>query len=272
MEIPELAQVVILAIAQGIAEFLPISSSGHLVAVEAMMGNSSDSTEMSIVLHFGTLLAILVFYRKRILDLLKEDRRVIPLLVLGTIPAAVIGIYLKKNHEAVLKNPLLTGFMLVITAFILMALSKIKPGDKTYPKLTWGPVLIIGIAQAFALLPGISRSGTTIVMGALVGLKRQSATTFSFLLAIPAIGGASLLEAKDILENGASTPIWLLAIGAIVAFLVGLVALGWLVKWIEQGRLHWFSYWLLPFGFFMIVWQTYEYLKDAGVVTAMLGN
>lgn len=262
-EIPQIAQVIVLAIVQGIAEFLPISSSGHLVAVEALMGSHSDSTEMSIVLHFGTLLAIIVFYRKRIVELLGEDRRVVPLLIVGTIPAAAIGMYLKAYHEGLLKNPLLTGFMLVITGFILMALNRIKPGKKTYPDLTVSPVILIGLAQAFALLPGISRSGTTIVMGALMGLHRQSAATFSFLLAIPAISGASLLEAKDILENGASTPLWLLAVGAVTAFLVGLAALGWLVKWIEQGRLHWFSYWLLPFGFFMIVWQTYEYVKEA---------
>ena len=262
-EISELLQVIILAIVQGIAEFLPISSSGHLVAVEALLGKHTDNTELSIVLHFGTLMAILVFYRQRIFRLLNEDRRVIPLLIIGTIPAAVIGLYLKKYHESLLKNPLLTGFMLVITAFILMSLTKIKPGKKEYTQLEILPVLMIGLAQAFALLPGISRSGTTIVMGALMGLKRQSAATFSFLLAIPAIGGASLLEAKDILEHGASTPIWLLAIGALVAFLVGLVALSWLVKWIEQGKLHWFAYWLLPFGFFMIVWQLYEFVKNA---------
>lgn len=257
-DLSEFLQVVILAVVQGVAEFLPISSSGHLVAVEALLGKHTESTELSVMLHFGTLLAILVFYRSRIVRLLNEDRRVIPLLILGTIPAAVIGLYLKKYHEGLLKDPLLTGFMLVITGYILMGLTKIKPGKKEYTQLAILPVMLIGIAQAFALLPGISRSGTTIVMGSLVGLKRQSAATFSFLLAIPAIGGASVLEAKDILENGASTPIGLLAMGALVAFLVGLVALRWLVKWVEQGKLHWFSYWLLPFGFFVIIWQLYE--------------
>ena len=232
-DLPEFLQVIILAVVQGIAEFLPISSSGHLVAVEALLGKHTESTELSVMLHFGTLLAILVFYRSRIISLLNEDRRVIPLLILGTIPAAVIGLYLKKYHEGLLKDPLLTGFMLVITGYILMALPKIKPGKKEYTQLAILPVMLIGIAQAFALLPGISRSGTTIVMGSLMGLKRQSAATFSFLLAIPAIGGASVLEAKDIMENGASTPIGLLAIGALVAFVVGLAALNWLVKWIE---------------------------------------
>ncbi len=264
LELTEPIKIVILAIVQGIAEFLPISSSGHLVAINAFLGGGNDSTELSVVLHFGTLLAILVFYRQRILDLLSSDRRVIPLLVLGTIPAAVIGLYVKKYHEEVLTNPLLTGFMLVITGFILMALSKIKPGKKEYSGLSWLPVLIIGFAQAFALLPGISRSGSTIVMGAYLGLQRQSAATFSFLLAIPAILGATVLEVKDMVEQGQpETPFWLLGMGLIISFGVGLLALSWLVKWVENGKLHWFSYWLLPFGFFMIVWQTYEYVQRA---------
>ena len=265
-EILELYQVIILAIVQGVAEFLPISSSGHLVAVEALLGNANNNTEMTIVLHFGTLIAIVVFYRRRIVELLTKDRQVIPLLVVGTIPAAVVGLYMKKYHESLLMDPLLTGFCLVLTGFMLMALPKIKPGKKTSSDLTFVSVLMIGIAQAFALFPGISRSGSTIVMGALMGLKRQSAATFSFMMAIPVIAGASMLEAKDILVNGASTPIPLLVLGVFVSFVVGLAGLTWVVKWIEQGKLHYFSYWLLPFGFFMIVWQLYEIVSSAATV------
>jgi undecaprenyl-diphosphatase len=267
-EVSDFWQVIILAVVQGVAEFLPISSSGHLVAVEALLGKRTDNTELSIVLHFGTLLAILVFYRRRIAELLQQDRRVIFLMIIGTIPAAVLGIYLKKYHESLLKDPLLTGFMLVVTGFILTLMSRLRPGRQTYQKMGAGVALMIGLAQACALLPGISRSGSTIVMGAVMGLQRQSAATFSFLLAIPAIGGASLLEARDILQEGASMPLWLLAVGAAVAFAVGLVALGWLVRWVEQGKLHWFAYWLFPFGFFMIVWQLNEIASRASQMAA----
>jgi undecaprenyl-diphosphatase len=258
--IPEILQIVILAIVQGIAEFLPISSSGHLVALSALFGKAAGSVEVSIVLHFGTLLSILVFYRQRIGQLLLQDRHVIPLLIIGTVPAAVIGIWVKQNHEEVLENALLAGLMMPVTAFVLMSLPKIMPGKKNYTELSIAAVLLIGFAQAFALLPGISRSGMTIVAGSLVGMKRQSAATFSFLLAIPAIAGASLFEARHIMEHGSTTPIWLLAIGALIAFAVGLLALRWLVHWVETGKLHLFAYWLLPVGFLIVIWQLYEIL------------
>ena len=203
-EVPQTAQVIILAIVQGIAEFLPISSSGHLVVLNALMGSEGGSLELNVVLHFGTLLAILVFYRDRIIKLLSDDRRVIPLLIIGTIPAGLVGLYLKKYHTDLLENALLAGFMLVVTGFLLMLFAKLPNGTKKYPQLKIPPVILIGLAQAAALLPGISRSGATIVAGTATGLERQSAATFSFLLAIPAIAGAMVLEAKDMLEEGTS--------------------------------------------------------------------
>lgn len=262
--IPEFLQIVILAIVQGIAEFLPISSSGHLVALSAWFGKPEGSAEVNIVLHSGTLLAILVFYRQRIGELVLKDRQVLALLVIGTVPAAVLGIWIKQNHEGILENALLAGLMLPVTAFALMSLPKIMPGKKNYSELGIAAVLFIGFAQAFALLPGISRSGITIVAGSLVGMKRQSAATFSFLLAIPAIAGASLFEVRHIMEHGSSTPIWMLAIGTLISFSVGLLALRWLVRWVETGKLHLFAYWLLPVGFLIVIWQLREILAAAG--------
>ncbi len=258
MAIPETLQIIVLAIVQGIAEFLPISSSGHIVALSALFGQQHESSELNIVLHFGTLLAILVFYRQRIAALVGVDRRVVPLLVLGTLPAAAVGLWLKKNHEGLLESPLLAGWMLPVTALILVALRFIPAGDRDYVRLSWPRVLFIGVAQAVALLPGISRSGTTIVAGCLMGLKRQEAVTFSFLLAIPAISGASLLEAKKIMEQGAETPLWLLGMGALIAFAVGLVALRWLVDWVEAGKLHYFAWWLVPLGATVVIWQLWS--------------
>ncbi len=264
--IPDFLQIVFFAIVQGIAEFLPISSSGHLVALSALFGKQDSGTELSIVLHFGTLLSILVFYRQRIIQLLSTDRQVIALLIIGTVPAAIIGLWVKQNHEEVLENALLAGLMLPVTAFLLMSLPTISSGKKDYTELGIAAVLFIGFAQAFALLPGISRSGATIVAGCLVGMKRQSAATFSFLLAIPAIAGASFLEARDILEKGPATPVWMLAVGALISFAVGLVALRWLVSWVETGKLHYFAYWLLPVGFLIVIWQLYEILaKNAAM-------
>lgn len=262
-QLPEIVQILILAVVQGIGEFLPISSSGHLVVAAAAFGRQQSGAELSIVLHFGTLLAILVFYRERILALLRHDRRVIPLLIVGTIPAAGIGLWVKRYHENLLENALLAGFMFPVTAFLLMSLPRLGGGKKGYQEIGWWSALFIGMAQAIALLPGISRSGITIVAGCLLGLKRQAAATFSFLLAIPAIGGASVLEAKDILENGATTPIPLLVLGAATAFGVGWFSLKLLVRWVEAGKLHYFAFWLLPFGFVVIVWQIMELASRA---------
>ena len=267
--VSEPVKVFILAVIQGIAEFLPISSSGHLVVTNALIGTGEGTAELNIILHFGTLVAIVVFYWRRILDLLKSDRRVIPLLIVGTIPAVVIGLIIKKKFDWITEDSLLAGFMLPITGLILILLTRFTKGEKEYQQITFKTAILIGFAQAFAILPGISRSGSTIVAGAMLGLKQQSAATFSFLLAIPVILGATVLELKDIYEKWSEsqhlevappiteTPVYLLVAGAVISFFVGLVALRWLVTWIEKGKLHWFSYWLIPFGFAIVVWQLY---------------
>ena len=222
------------------------------------------TTELNIILHFGTLLAIVLFYRKRIIALLSADQRVIPLLIVGTIPIVIVGLTVKKVFPWVTEYPLLAGFMLPLTGMMLLMLPKIKEGENEYQDITYKTAFLIGCAQAFAILPGVSRSGSTIVAGSWLGLKRQSATTFSFLLAIPAILGATVLEVKDMLEkdpNVESTSVWLLALGALVAFAVGLVALQWLVRWVEKGKLHWFAYWVIPAGFGVVVWQLYQIVQ-----------
>lgn len=268
IELPESLQVLVLAIVQGIAEFLPISSSGHLVALSALFGKQESSLELNVILHFGTLLSILVFYRRTIFRLLGADRKVIPLVIAGTIPAVVIGLYMKKYHSHVIENPLLAGFMLIVTAFLLMSLPKISPAEKedqkkNYTEMNLGQAFLIGLMQAMAILPGLSRSGSTIVSGCLVGLKRQASATFSFLLAIPVIGGAAILEMRDIFEHGSSTPAGLLAMGMVTSFVVGLIALNLLVRWVESGKLHYFVFWLLPAGFLVIIWQLYELIQKS---------
>ncbi len=169
---------------------------------------------MSIVLHGGTLLSILCFYHRRIWALLQEDRRVIPLLIVGTIPAGVLGIFLKKIAPEWLGFNLMDGFpaaltaglMLPITGLLMLSIPMLRQrqGDeeslRDYQTLSYGQAFLIGCFQSFALLPGISRSGSTIFAGILLGLRSQAAATFSFLLAIPAIGGAMTLELKDVIE------------------------------------------------------------------------
>ncbi|MCE2792013.1 MAG: undecaprenyl-diphosphate phosphatase [Blastopirellula sp.] len=238
----ETFQVIVLAIVQGISEFLPISSDGHLIAVESLLPGIEDKTEINLILHFGTLLSIIVFYWRQLLQLLTSDRRVIPLLILGTVPVAIVGVIIKKKFPELIENPLLGGFMLVVMGLLLLLMEWIKGGETDYRKMAPRVALLIGIAQVFALLPGISRSGTTI----------------SFLLAVPAIAGATLLEGLDIYEQGGvKCDPQAAFLGCALAFVIGLVALNLLVRLLNQGKLHWFAYWLIPFGVANVVWQLY---------------
>lgn len=259
-------EIIVLAIVQGLTEFLPVSSSGHLVVGNAIfqaIGNEpvKDLVEVEIVLHLGTLLAVLVYYHREILRLFTSDRRLIPLLILGTFPAAVIGIYLKKGlsqsmSDQVLANPLVAGLCFPITAGLLWAASKRTEGTTHYTELNWQDTLKIGLLQAFALLPGISRSGATIAGGLGVGLQRESAATFAFLLAIPAIAGGGLLEMLEALKAGTTgTPQGTLAMGFLVSFVIGLASLALLIRFVRHGRLAMFAYYLVPLGIAVVAWQ-----------------
>lgn len=248
----------ILAVVQGIAEFLPISSSGHLVILADLIGDQDklDVNDVNIVLHVGTLLSIIVFYWHRITRLLSEDRRIVPLLILGTLPVVAIGLPLKLVAEHWLSNPFLAGCLLPFTGLILIWASRQKPGTERYQDLTWQKTLLIGTSEAIAVLPGLSRSGTTISAGLRLGLSAQSAATFSFLLAIPAIGGAGTLETIKLLKGAEfSTPWQLLLMGMLVSFVVGLGSLWWLIRWLERGRLQLFAYWCIPVGIAVAIYN-----------------
>jgi undecaprenyl-diphosphatase len=257
-------KILILAAVQGIAEFLPISSSGHLIILGALLEELSSSVSelgesptLEIILHAGTLGSILVVFWKRILNLLTSDRRVLPLLVIGTVPAAVVGLTIKSQFSTLLTSPTLAAAMLLVTGCMLVLLGRLAPRDGCYTELNWRAAVIIGCFQAFAILPGVSRSGSTILGGRLLGLKNEDSVTFSFLLAIPAILGASLLAIKDIWQQVSigetlEFSIAELAIGAFVSFLVGLVALTWLIGWSRKDRLHWFAWWCFPAGLWAV--------------------
>ena len=265
-------EIILLGIVQGLTEFLPVSSSGHLVVVNALleaMGSEpvENLIEVSIVLHLGTLGAVLHFYRREIWKLLGEDRRAIPALIVGTIPAAFVGILIKKGlpeaseawvEQWVLENPLVAGALFPVTALTLLWMSRREEGDTAYTHLNWRQALAIGVMQAIAILPGISRSGFTIAAGLGVGLQRKAASTYAFLLAIPVIGGAGLLEGVDAIQEGTTgTPLLNLAIGFAVSFAVGLVALKLLVGLVQRGRLALFAYYLLPLGVVTVAWQVW---------------
>lgn len=256
-----LFQILLLAIVQGIGEFLPISSSGHIVVLASLfeqLGQAfpGEQLTVNIVLHLGTLLAILVVYWRRILGLVTRERRVIGLVVAGTIPAVVAGLWIMRSFGGVLESPMIAGLMFPITGVGLLWTTRARPGEITCSQLSYGQALAIGLAQAFAILPGISRSGATIIAALACGMRRDEAATFSFLLAIPVIAGGGLLHLLDVIEDPpAQFQPGILAIGALVSFSVGFVALLWLIRWLERGHLHRFAWWLLILGPAVILWQ-----------------
>jgi len=261
-------QVLVLAVVQGITEFLPISSDGHLAVIEPLLwGHGStppNSMDLTIVLHLGTLGSILVHYRERILRLLGQDRRVLGLIVLGTIPAVVLVLACKllfdKQFEPILKNTLLAGCMLPVTGLALLWSLRRSAGSRDYRELRAIDSLLIGLAQATAILPGLSRSGTTIASGLALGMSRSAAVSYSFLLAIPALAGAGVYEAFSMLRHHEplSTPPVFLAIGAAVSFVVGLATLRFLNRVLEHGKLHWFGWYCIVLGIVVTIWQLVE--------------
>lgn len=255
-------RIIILGVVQGVTEFLPVSSDGHLVVADRLIGAFSrqklpegDVLE-TIILHLGTLLAILVAYWRPILRLLGADRRLIALLFVGTIPAGVVGLALKKYCSDWLTDPRLTGAMLLVNGGILLWINRRPQGTQAYQSLNYGQTLFIGSCQAAAPLPGISRSGTTIAGALAVGLRREDAATFSFLLAIPAISGAVVVALID-LARGAeiSSDAPTLTVGAAVSFVVGLASLRLLLKVLNSGRLNWFGWWCIALGGVLLAWQ-----------------
>ena len=261
-----LLDIIIMAIVQGITEFLPISSDGHLVLTNALLEafgrpETADLLEVELMLHLGTLAAVLLFYRREIVRVLTTGRRAIVPIIWGTIPAGIIGVGIKKGlpdnlTNSVLGNPLLAGIGFLITAAALYWGTRHMTGTRRYDELRPGEALFIGLMQAFAILPGVSRSGLTIGSGLARGLDRESAAAYSFMLAIPAIGGAGLLQILDMVDAGkTSTPIPTLAIGFAVSMVVGLAALALLIRWLKRGSLMMFVYYLIPLGIAVTAWQ-----------------
>ena len=258
-----LTEILVLAVVQGVTEFLPVSSDGHLVIVSHWMQQRGSKPpevgDLIIVLHVGTLFSILAFYHQRIWRLLTTERRVLWMLALATIPAVIVGLPIKKLCEHILENVWLAGAMFPVTGAALLFLSHRKPGTVEYPQIKGWQAFWIGVSQAAAILPGLSRSGSTIATGVGVGLTRNSAAAFSFLMAIPVIAGAGLLQALDFLEKPQpSTPLPHLFLGAIVSFLVGLVTLWILNRWLERGRLQIFALYCILLGMAVLGWQVWE--------------
>lgn len=255
----------VLGVVQGIAEFLPISSSGHLVIVEALLRESSSAPmpewlkgmTMNVALHFGTLLSIAVVYFKDLLEL-RKNVRLMGMIVMASVPVAVVGLMFKDQIEAMFDSTMAAGCCLLVTAAFLLIAKKWQTGTTDLDRIPVWAAWVIGIFQAIAILPGVSRAGSTVASGLVCGLKRPDAARFSFFIAIPAIGGATLLELLKILRGKVAVDIaWQpMLLGAVISFVVGVLCLRWLIRLLVADRLHWFAIYCLIVGSLTIAWQS----------------
>ena len=255
----------ILGAVQGVAEFLPISSSGHLVIAQALLSAMavaelpawSKGATMNVALHFGTLLSIAVVYFRDLLAALKKPRLLL-LIVIASVPVGVIGVLFKDQIEASFENPMAAGCLLLVTALFLLTAKRLQSGRLTMEQMPTWVAIVIGVFQAIAILPGISRAGSTIAAGLSCGLKRADAAKFSFFIAVPAIGGATLLKLLDLIRGKEAVDIaWQpMMLGTVISFVVGVLCLRWLIRLLVADRLHWFAIYCLIVGSLTIAWQS----------------
>ena len=259
-----LFEAIILGIVQGLTEFLPVSSSGHLELGKALLGDTSipqESMMFTVVVHFATALATLVVYRSEVARIAgglmqrknNEEFKFSIKILLSMIPAAAIGVIFADELELLFdKQIVLVGVMLWVTGILLMIADRAKNTSKD---VTFGHSIIIGIAQAIAILPGILRSGATISTSVLLGVDRSKAASFSFLMVVPLILGKI---AKDLIDGGLhinGDQIGLLIAGFIAAFVTGLFACQWMIKLVRNAQLKYFSYYCFVVGSAAIIYQ-----------------
>ena len=252
-------EAIVLGIVQGLTEFFPVSSSGHLVLAEAMLGVNPPGLSFEVLVHLATAVSVIFLYRRRILSLIAgavrrdgDTWRYLGMLVVGSIPAALIGLTLSESVAAAFDSPSLTAVLLLITGSVMFTTRwLLGRGDRENPG--WSGSAFVGIAQAFALLPGISRSGFTVAAALAVRTRHERAAEFSFLLSVPAILGATLLELPELVGAEAGAGTLQLVAAAVAAFVAGLIAISLFIRWLGTGHFHRFAYycWTVGLGYIL---------------------
>jgi undecaprenyl-diphosphatase len=243
-----LLQGFLLGLVQGLTEFLPVSSSGHLVIGQHLLGLTEAPVFFDVTVHSATALAVIVLTRERLRRLSFKELK---LLFLGSIPAGVVGVWLNQDVEKLFNSLNMVGIALVVTAAILW-LTKLVKNKKTKKSLGLKETIWVGLFQSVAIIPGISRSGSTISAGLFAGLTPKAAFEFSFLLSLPAILGAQVLQLIK-LENIAFSEISVLGVGFISAFVTGLLALKLLKQVVVKQQIHWFAIYCFIVGLSILI-------------------
>ncbi len=258
-------QAIILGIIQGLTEFLPVSSSGHLELAKYFLrydASQSDSMVMTVTLHAATALSTIIVFRKDILEILsglfsfdKESVNFSLKIILSMIPAAFVGVMFDEQLESLFNEQIvLVGFMLLLTGGLLFLADRAKDSEKS---VSFPNAIVIGIAQAIAILPGISRSGATIGISVLLGVDKSKSARFSFLMVVPLILGKM---AKDLLGDEfamSSESLMQVSIGFVVALITGIVACTWMIKIVKNSQLKYFAYYCFAMGIFAIAYKTF---------------
>jgi len=262
-----LLEALILGIIQGITEFLPVSSSGHLQIGAAILGiQSSENLLFTIIVHGATVLSTIIVFWKEIILIgkgvlkfeLNEETKLALYIIISMIPVGIIGIFFESQLEAFFNGQIIfVASMLMLTGFLLLATNFLKAKNAT-GNLSYTKASIIGIAQAIAVLPGISRSGATIATGLILGVDKEKATRFSFLMVIPPILGATLLKIKDLIEQPVlDTQISnaALAVGFVAALIFGIIACRWMISIVKKGSLVYFAYYCFAVSAITLITQ-----------------
>ncbi len=256
-------QVVVLSIVQGLTEFLPVSSSGHLRIVSELFFGVDAGASFTAVVQLGTEAAVLVFFAKEIWQILtgwfrgifnKEargfDYRMGWMVIVGTIPVAVIGFLGKDLIREGLRNMWITATVLVLFSFVFILAEKMGRKQRGYDELTMRDAVVMGLAQCLALIPGVSRSGGTVSAGLFMNLDREVATRFSFLLAIPAVLASGLFSLPDAFapQAGQAASAMQLGVGTLITFVLGYLSIAWLLKFVAHHSFSWFAAYRIPVG------------------------
>jgi len=272
-------QSVMLGIIQGLTEFLPVSSSGHLVLLQNLFGISEPELLFDISLHIGTLIAIFIVFYREILNILQtllrlpalikssgnlkslfadnEEIRIFALILVGSIPTAILGLLFHKIADQIFGSIWIVGLMLLVTGTLLWFTRQMRTEGRPLIKVSIRDALMIGLMQGMAIMPGISRSGSTISIALFLGINREIAGRYSFLLSIPAILGAMILGLDSTIIQ-TDIPVRIISLGTVTAAIVGYIALKILLRLVKQGRLYYFAPYCWLLGAATVIWSLYR--------------